>query len=285
MKGEWKMSNANLDVVSVGEVLWDVIEGVPHLGGAPFNFAAHCALCGLKTAMISSVGDDDLGRRAYEMARGYGVDITGVAVHPKAPTGTVLVTLKDGIPSYDICRNVAWDEIVVSDGFLSLPCPRAVYFGTLVQRAPVSAAALKRVLDTWKDAEMFFDVNLRQDYWSKALVEEGLGRTTVLKLNDEEQVTLGIDPTTVFAAHPRLKVVIVTKGADGCEVFLRDGTSFVSPAQPAGPVVDTVGAGDAFSAAFLTAYLKGATPQEAAQAGNVRGGFVASKAGAIPVEL
>jgi len=278
------MSNTSLDVVSFGEVLWDVIEGVPHLGGAPFNFAAHCALCGMKTAMISSVGDDDLGRRACEMARGYGVDVTGVAVHPKAPTGTVMVALKDGIPSYDIRTGVAWDEIVVSDDFLAQPCPRAVYFGTLVQRAPVSAATLKRVLEAWKGAEIFFDVNLRQNYWSKALVEEGLGRATVLKLNDEEQVTLGIDPAKAFATHPQLKVALVTKGADGCEVFLRDGTMFVSPAQPAGPVVDTVGAGDAFSAAFLTAYLKGSTPQEAARAGNVRGGFVASKAGAIPVE-
>ena len=271
------------DVVSFGEILWDVIEGVPHLGGAPFNFAAHCALCGLKTAMISSVGGDDLGRRACEMARGYGVDVSGVSIHPTLPTGTVLVTLKDGMPSYDIRRGVAWDEIAVSEGILAQPCPRAVYFGTLVQRAPVSAAALGRMLDAWQEAEVFFDVNLRQDYWSKALVEAGLGRATVLKLNDEEQVTLGIEPAKAFAAHPRLKVVIVTKGADGCEVFLRDSTSFASPAEPAGPVVDTVGAGDAFSAAFLSAYLQGATPQEAARAGNVRGGFVASRAGAIPV--
>ena len=272
------------DVVSFGEILWDVIEGVPHLGGAPFNFAAHCSLCGLNVAMASSVGDDDLGRRACEMARGYGVDVSGVSIHPTLPTGTVLVTLKDGMSSYDIRRGVAWDEIAVPDEILAQPCPRAVYFGTLVQRAPVSAAALKRVLDVWSDAEVFFDVNLRQTYWSKALVEEGLGRATVLKLNDEEQVMLGIEPAKAFAAHPRLKVVIVTKGADGCEVFMRDGTSFVSPAEPAGPVVDTVGAGDAFSAAFLSAYLQGATPQEAARAGNVRGGFVASRAGAIPVE-
>jgi len=277
------MKGICFDVVAFGEVLWDIIEGVPHLGGAPFNFAAHCSLCGLKTAIVSSVGNDDLGRRACEMACGYGVDISGVAVHPKAQTGRVMVTLKDGIPSYDITQGVAWDEIVVSDGFLAQPCPRAVYFGTLVQRAPVSGAALRRVLDAWKDTEIFFDVNLRQDYWSESLVEEGIGRATVLKLNDEEQVMLGIKSENLFAVHPQLQVMIVTKGADGCEVFLRGGASFLSPARPAGPVVDTVGAGDAFSAAFLSAYLKGATPQEAAQAGNERGGFVASKAGAIPV--
>lgn len=278
------MKSTCFDVVSFGEVLWDVIEGVPHLGGAPFNFAVHCALCGLKTAIVSSVGDDELGRRACKKARDYGVDVSGVTVNLRAPTGTVMVALKDGMPSYDICQGVAWDEISVADRFLAQSCPRAVYFGTLVQRASVSAAALKRVLDAWKDAEVFFDVNLRQEYWSKSLVEESLARATILKLNNEEQATLGIDPATIFVTHQRLKTVIVTKGADGCEVFLRGGTSFVSPARSAGPVVDTVGAGDAFSAAFLSAYLKGATPQEAARAGNVRGGFVASKAGAIPLE-
>lgn len=270
------------DIISFGEILWDVIEGVPHLGGAPFNFAAHCALSGLKTTIVSSVGDDSLGRRACEKACGYGVDVSGVAVHPKLPTGTVLVTLKDGIPAYDIRTGVAWDEIAVTDALLSRSSPSVVYFGTLAQRSPVSAAALRRMLDTWRDAEAFFDVNLRQAYWSRPLVEDGLGRATILKLNDEERVMLGLVPSGLFTAYSRLKVVIVTKGADGCEVFLRDGTSFAEPAEPAGPVVDTIGAGDAFSAAFLSAYLQGATPQEAARAGNVRGGWVASKAGAIP---
>ena len=278
------MRRTVFDVVSFGEIPWDVIEGVPHLGGAPFNFAAHCALLGLKTAMVSSVGDDALGRRACEMAQGYGVDVSGVSVHPKLPTGTVMVTLDNGIPSYDIRTDVAWDEINVSDDLLSWPCPRVVYFGTLVQRAPVSATALARMLDTWRGAEVFFDVNLRQNYWTRTLVMEGLGRATILKLNDEERGTLGIDPAAAFAENRRLKIVVVTKGADGCAVFLPGGTSFVSSAEPCGPVVDTVGAGVAFSAAFLAAYLQGATPQEAARAGNVRGGYVASRAGAIPLE-
>ena len=278
------MSRPVFDVVSFGEILWDVIEGVPHLGGAPFNFAAHCALLGLKTAMVSSVGDDALGRRACEMAQGYGVDVSGVSVHPKLPTGTVLVTLNNGIPSYDIRTDVAWDEINVPDDLLSWPSPRVVYFGTLVQRAPVSATALVRMLDAWHGSEVFFDVNLRQNYWTRTLVMEGLGGATILKLNDEERDTLGVDPAAAFAENRRLNIVVVTKGADGCEVFLRDGTSFVSLAESCGPVVDTVGAGDAFSAAFLSAYLQGATPQEAARAGNVRGGYVASRAGAIPLE-
>ena len=95
------------DVVAFGEVLWDVIDGVPHIGGAPFNFAAHIARFGLKSAVISAVGDDDLGRRAISEARCLGVDVSMVGIHPTLPTGTVNVTLKKGIPSYEIVQPVA----------------------------------------------------------------------------------------------------------------------------------------------------------------------------------
>ena len=103
--------NERFDIVAFGEILWDVIDGVPHLGGAPFNFAAHAARCGLKSAIVSAVGDDELGQRALAAASGFGVDTSGVSVHPNLPTGTVNVTLADGIPSYEIVRPVAWDEI------------------------------------------------------------------------------------------------------------------------------------------------------------------------------
>lgn len=272
------------DVVAFGEILWDVIDGVPHLGGAPFNFAAHCSRCGLKAAIISSVGDDELGRKACEMACQYGVDVSGIAVHPSLPTGTVQVTVRNGFPSYDIRTGVAWDEIDLPAGLLDQSKPRAIYFGTLVQRSRVSATALMQILEAWKDSEMFFDVNLRQSYWSKDIVDVGLSRATVLKLNDDEQERLGVKPSSAFSECPRLKVIVVTRGADGCEVYLKDGSAFVSPAEADGPVVDTVGAGDAFSAAFLASYLQGATMKESARAGNILGGYVAARAGAIPLE-
>ena len=152
------------DVIAFGEILWDVIDGVPHIGGAPFNFAAHAARCGLKSAIVSAVGDDALGRRALAEAERLGVDVSMVGVHPSLPTGTVNVTLADGIPSYEIVRPVAWDEITgdaAAWGHAALPCndgragsplpavdvPRAFYFGTLAQRSPVSAATLGSLLD------------------------------------------------------------------------------------------------------------------------------------------
>ena len=148
---EWQQMNERFDIVAFGEILWDVIDGVPHLGGAPFNFAAHAARCGLKSAIVSAVGDDELGRRAQEAASGFGVDTSGVSVHPNLPTGTVNVTLADGIPSYEIVRPVAWDEITggacpvttgntAADATERVP-PRAFYFGTLAQRPDVQIFA------------------------------------------------------------------------------------------------------------------------------------------------
>ena len=274
----------NVDVVAFGEVVWDVIDGVPHIGGAPFNFAAHAAKCGLLSAIVSEVGDDDLGRRACAAIDRLGVDGRFVGRHLTLPTGTVNVTLRGGIPSYEIVKPVAWDEITIGCAS-ALPMPRAFYFGSLAQRSPVSAKTLENLLGAFSKSLIFFDVNLRQNYWSKALIDDCLARTDILKVNDEETKALGFTLASLFSAHERLRTIIETRGADGCAVWSRDGESFESPAIPDGPVVDTVGAGDSFSAAFLASVLKGESLAEAAMAGNVRAGKVAARAGAIPEDM
>ena len=274
------------DVLAFGEVLWDVIDGVPHIGGAPFNFSAHAVKCGLSAALVSSVGDDELGHRARQKARcDHGVEDAYLFTHRTLPTGTVAVTVENGIPSYEIKRPVAWDEIVLPEGISRPPAPRAFYFGTLAQRSPVSAETLADLLAAFADVLTFFDVNLRQDFWSAGLVARGLAFTDILKVNDEEMKTLGFEPTALFARFPRLKVVIETRGADGSAVWSRSGEFFTSPAIPDGPVVNTVGAGDSFSAAFLAAVLNGETLRAAAEAGNRRAGLVAARAGAVPEDL
>jgi len=285
------------DVIAFGEILWDIIDGVPHIGGAPFNFAAHAARCGLKSAIVSAVGNDELGRRALDEATRLGVDVSMVGVNPQLPTGTVNVTLADGIPSYEIVRPVAWDEIMQGapsyqgdDGRAGSPLPavdvpRAFYFGTLAQRSPVSAATLGRMLKAYATSLVFFDVNLRQEFWSVELVEKGLPFADILKLNDEEMRLLRFAPESLFDRYPRLKIVVETRGANGCRVITRDGEMFDSPALPDGPVVDTVGAGDSFSAAFLAAILRGESPVAAAEAGNRLAGKVAARAGAVPEDM
>ena len=271
------------DVMAFGEILWDIIDGVPHIGGAPFNFAAHVAKCGLTSSIISSVGRDDLGNRAREAVRKLGVDDALLGTHPILPTGTVDVTLENGIPFYEIVKPVAWDEIRADVALL--PPPRAFYFGSLAQRSPVSSETLMRLIDAFSSSLVFFDVNLRQKFWSMELIEDCLARTDILKVNDEEMLTLGFDAERLFATYPRLKTVIETRGADGCAVWSRDGEAFTSPALPDGPVVDTVGAGDSFSAAFLAAVLGGKNLRAAAEEGNRCAGKVAARAGAIPEEL
>lgn len=269
--------------MAFGEILWDVIDGVPHIGGAPFNFAAHVAKCGLTSSIISSVGEDDLGRRAKEQIAMLGVDGAFVSVHPSLPTGTVNVTLNNGIPSYEIVKPVAWDEIRMD--VATLPSPQAFCFGSLAQRSPVSSETLTRLLEAFSSSLVFFDVNLRQEFWSKKLIEDCLGQTDILKVNDEERAALGFSAEQLFATYPRLKTLIETRGAEGCAVWSRSGEAFTSPAIPDGPVVDTVGAGDSFSAAFLAAVLNGKDLRTAAADGNRRAGKVAARSGAIPEEL
>ena len=149
----------------------------------------------------------------------------------------------------------------------------------------MSAATLGRLLDACASSLVFFDVNLRQDYWSVELVEKGLAHTDILKVNDDEMRTLGFAPESLFDRFPRQKTVVETRGAAGCRVTSRDGEAFDSPAISDGPVVDTVGAGDSFSAAFLAAVLRGESLSAAAEAGNRLAGKVAARAGAIPEDL
>ena len=275
--------NGNFNVISFGEILWDVIDGVPHIGGAPFNFAAHAAKCGLKSGIVSAVGDDELGRDALKAATGFGVDVSQVSVHPVLPTGTVNVTLQNGIPSYEIVQPVAWDEIALPERFHSTP--RAFYFGTLSQRGPLSAATLSELLRKFESSIVFFDVNLRQNFWDAEIVGKGLANADILKVNDEEMNRLGFVPDDLLARFPRLKIIVETRGALGCRIVSRKGERFDSPAFTDEPVVDTVGAGDSFSAAFLASLLRGESLESAAEAGNRLAGRVAARAGAIPENL
>lgn len=283
------------DVLAFGELLWDVIDGVPHIGGAAFNFAAHLRLCGVSSALVSRVGTDELGIRAHREVASLHVDDSFLTDDPAHPTGTVVATLQNGIPSYDIKPDVAWDFIQIPNGIPLPKAPRAFYFGTLAQRGDVSRATLIRLLGAYPGVEVFFDVNLRQSFWNETVIRESLPVATFVKLNDEESHKLstilsgrhlGIRDFAAFLLreYRQLKAVITTLGADGCLVSEASGRQFQSPATRDKPV-DTVGAGDAFSAAFVAAWLNGASTEEAARAGNIRGGLVASLPGAVPKQL
>jgi fructokinase len=281
-----------MKVLAFGEILWDLIDGHPYLGGAPFNFAAHFARCGNNAFLVSSVGNDNLGWRALSEAQRLGVDCSYVNMHPKAPTGTVDVYLKNGEPDYIITENVAFDEIMPPDElFLDTNQFDVLYMGTLSQRKTVSATSLRRIIDNLKFQHVFCDVNLRKGGWTTKILHDSLNSSTILKLNIDEVPFVGIRlvreelrPESfcrrIMHLYDSISLIVVTAGADGCFIFDRKEYVHV-PGFPA-TTVDTIGAGDAFSAVFLHTYARTGDPVQSAATANRIGAFVTSNRGAIP---
>lgn len=279
-------------IVGMGEALWDCLPEGRKLGGAPANFAYHVGQFGWKTVVVSAIGNDPLGDEILE--RLADVNLEHKIVRVPFPTGTVQVTLSgDGIPAYEICENVAWDNIPWSDELEALAKrTKAVCFGSLAQRNPVSRNTILRFLGTMDaDTERIYDINLRQSFYSLEVIEESLKRATILKLNDEEievvKALLQItgEPEDVcrqlIAKYESLRMVIVTCGAIGSYVFTADETSWVDT--PKVTVADTVGAGDSFTATFAANILKGKSVKEAHKLAVQVSAFVCTQNGAMPV--
>jgi fructokinase len=281
-----------MKVLSFGEILWDIIEGNAHLGGAPLNFAAHSAQCGAESYMISRLGSDDYSKRAMDKLDEVGVNHSIVQMDDQHPTGTVEVFLQDGQPSYTIHTQVAYDYIdfeQLPDTFHSTDYD-IFYFGTLAQRGSKSRESLYRILQEKSFQSRFYDVNFRKDCFSKNIVLKSLEYSDVLKLNDEEVAIIseymfsrayGIEDF-MRGCYEKYghKVIIVTAGAEGCYIHHDNNVDFVSGKKVV--VADAVGAGDSFSAAFMYVYYHTLNPLNAAKIGNQIGGYVASQRGAIP---
>lgn len=282
-----------MKVFSYGEILWDIIEGNHYIGGAPFNFAAHLAQCGAEVAMISRLGTDELGEQAMKKVAELGVKTNYVQWDTDHATGTVDVFLNNGQPSYTIHPNVAYDfinyDFLVNQGLLEADID-VFGFGTLAQRAAMSKETLSKIFAAKHFPHVFYDVNLRKDCYSAEIIRDSMPFCTVLKLNDEEvplissflfgtELTIEAFCRRVQEVH-ELQVVIVTAGAKGCYVY--DGHKIELVAGKAVQVVDTVGAGDSFSAAFMFQYVQHADPFRAASVANHVGGFVAASRGPIP---
>lgn len=286
-----------LRLLSCGEVLWDLFDGERRIGGAAFNLAAHAARCGLEAHLLSRVGNDALGQEALQEVRRLGVAAEDVQLDTLHPTGTVTVALSAaGQPTYTIHAPVAWDFITADEETLQRLAGYqfdALCFGTLAQRSDVSRASLQRVLEACRAEIVFFDVNLRQQYYTQDIIEQGLAYANVLKLSDEELPILASllcgQPMEAQAfaqelqrRYPHLRTILITQGGRGCLVA-DDGDFFTVPGK-AVAVLDAVGAGDAFSAAFLAARLHGKPTIEAVQAGNALGAYVVARRGAVPTD-
>lgn len=280
-------------VVGMGEALWDVLPEGKKIGGAPANFAYHVSQFGLPSCVVSAVGDDDLGREIIEnfTAKGLKQLIADVPY----PTGTVQVEIdQSGVPQYEIKENVAWDNIPYTERLESLAeRTTAVCFGSLAQRNVVSRNTINRFLDVVSRNEenlIVFDVNLRQGFYNKEILCNSMKRCNILKINDEELVTVsrmfgypGIDlqdKCWILLGKYNLKMLILTCGINGSYVFTSGNVSFQPT--PKVEVADTVGAGDSFTAAFISSVLKGKSVSEAHSLAVRTSAFVCTEKGAMP---
>ena len=254
-------------VIGLGEALWDLLPAGPQLGGAPANFAYHAHALGARAQVITRVGDDDYGREIIRRFESMGLDVGAVELDDAAPTGTVTVALSgNGIPEYTIHEKVAWDRIAATPVALAaVRAADAVCFGSLAQRSAASRDAIQSLLAaTPPDALRIFDINLRQHFYGREIIERSLQLANVVKLNDSELPVLaqmfGLDgllrqQIESLARDFHLRVVALTRGAEGSLLFQSGRWS----EQPAGQVEvqDTVGAGDAFTAALCLGLLRG----------------------------
>ena len=279
-------------IVGLGEALWDVLPEGKKLGGAPANFAYHVGQFGLDTVAISALGDDALGDETIEALKDRKLNYLMPRV--PYPTGTVQVTLTgDGIPSYEIKENVAWDNIPYTpemENIAKQAC--AVCFGSLAQRNEVSRENIRKFLDaTPIDCLKICDINLRQQFYTKDILEDSFCICNILKINDEELITVArmfgynsLDMRRTcqkIVQDYHLKMLVLTCGTNGSYVFTDDGlTSFQDT--PKVEVADTVGAGDSFTGSFCASIIKGKTVQEAHKTAVQVSAFVCTQNGAMP---
>ncbi|WP_278504965.1 carbohydrate kinase family protein [Phocaeicola barnesiae] len=280
-------------VVGMGEALWDVLPEGKKIGGAPANFAYHVSQFGLDGRTVSAVGEDKLGTEILENF--YEKKLYSMIERVPYPTGTVQVELDaEGIPCYDIKEGVAWDNIPYTSALEGLAKQTsAVCFGSLAQRSVVSRETINKFLDAMPEGNTLkvFDINLRQGFYTKEILCNSFKRCNVLKINDEELVTVsrmfgypGIDlqdKCWILLAKYNLKMLILTCGVNGSYVFTPGNVSFVET--PKVEVADTVGAGDSFTATFVAALLKGMPITEAHRLAVEVSAFVCTQNGAMPL--
>lgn len=279
-------------IVGLGEVLWDVFPDRKNLGGAPANFAFHMAQFGFDSCVASAVGKDALGEEIRKIYREKKLNTQIATVD--YPTGTVQVTLDgNGIPCYEIKENVAWDNIPFTGELKEIALnTKAVCFGSLAQRNHVSRETINHFLDVMpkEGTCKIFDINLRQNFYSKEIIANALHKCNILKINDEELVILSsmfgykdissADICKNILNDYHLDMLILTCGTNGSYVFAPGEMSFLDT--PRITVADTVGAGDSFTAAFCAAVIKGKSIYEAHRLAVDVSAFVCSREGAMP---
>ncbi len=282
-----------IEVLGLGEWLWDMLPDGPRPGGAPYNLAFQSNAMGHKSGIASRVGDDHWGRDLANLAANANIDLFCAQVDPRFPTGRVLVEIQpNNEPSYNILAPSAWDFFQFDGEIASVASQaKVIVFGTLASRNRVMRTSVQKVLEAAPQATRIFDVNLRQAFHSSELILDLLGRSTWLKVNADElthmtQVSDIVCPNSVESAKALLKkhqleLVAVTDSNKGAMLVTPGGAWRIDGHNISGG--DPVGAGDAFTAGLLSRYLEGAKPQEMLAFANALAALVAKEVGGTPL--
>lgn len=278
-------------VVGLGEALWDCLPNGCKLGGAPANFAYHASQFGFEAYAISAVGNDALGDRTLaELKKRH---LNCIIPRVGFPTGTVQVQLDaEGVPTYDIKQDVAWDNITFTPEMAQLAQKCAcVCFGSLAQRNNVSRTTIHQFIKhTPRGCLKIFDINLRQNFYTKDIIKDSLKACNILKINDEELITIarifgypGLDIENkcyLILGKYNLKMLVLTCGTNGSYIFTPGEKSYQPT--PKVKVDDTVGAGDSFTGSFAAALLAGKPVAEAHRLAVEVSAYVCTQPGAMP---
>jgi fructokinase len=281
-----------INIIGIGEVLWDVFPEGKQLGGAPCNFVYHANKLGGNALAVSAVGNDENGQEILELLNQKNISEELIQVN-KHPTGTVEVKLNDqGVPEYIIHENVAWDYIRLDNAVQqSISEADIICFGILAQRNKTSRENIVRMLKSvGPETLIVFDINLRQHYYNKEIIEDSLQSCHVLKLNGEElQIISGMlcltgssEEAQVIELMERynLQLLALTHGSEGSLLMTPSEKSYLPT--PKVQVKDTVGAGDSFTAAMIVGFAKGEPLNELHQKAVDISAFVCTQDGAMP---
>ena len=278
------------NIIGLGEVLWDLLPAGKQLGGAPANFAYISKQLGNNGLVLSRVGNDELGRDLLNQLKVKNLSTENIQIDEKNPTGIVNVTLENGQPSYEIVENVAWDFLQLSKSWREMAEKAdAVCFGSLAQRNEISRQTIREFINLTKGLRIF-DVNLRQKYFSPAILHESFKLANIVKLNHEELPIIAklleingdnqIEMAKTLRKKFHLKLICVTRGSNGSLLITENAMS-----ENAGlkiKVKDTIGAGDAFTAGMTNGILHGWDLNKINEFANKVGAYVVSNTGAMP---
>ena len=259
-------------VLLFGEVLLDVFPDGRHPGGAPLNVARHLRAFGFSPRLITRTGSDEGRAVLLDLMRRYELDDSGVQIDPVHPTGQVLVEMRADGHSFQILSDQAYDYVSAELASRSAAncVPALVYFGTLAQRGMQSKRALQALFET-ASAPRFLDVNLRNPWFGETVIRDSLLNADIAKVNEEELEVIGrllnipvrgrAGLASELIRRFSIDQVLVTLGARGAWLLHRDGSEseIAGPVEPAS-IVDSVGAGDGFSAVFIAGLLRGWPP-------------------------